>query len=802
MEFIIDYREDGVMFKPVDGKITVLVWPRGESNVGVRIWDDEETATDPEVGDIERRTFRQKLHDLAEETFFDVEKLHPTLSCISRTYREHLAAWREAAQNAHDEEEPEELAATSYGIKDGGFTRKRYVAGAETTDRLTNFLAKITRDVTHDDGAEKIRYFEISTTLLGIDHLFEVSAPQFDAMSWVHEHLGASAVVFPGYTTKEHARTAIQLYSGQPEEETIYAHTGWRKIGDDWVYLFAGGAIGSLNGRVFGPKLSRSESAPPQYPTTDDLHNDAGNSTNGRVGRVLNIRTDPLGELSCFRELPDPPEKAGLKTAIRASMGTLDLADDEVTIPLLAGVYRAALGESDFSEHIEGATGEGKSELAATMQQHFAPEIDARRLTSWEATDNALEIQAFALKDQVMVIDDYNPVGSSYDVQRWNKKADRVLRAKGNHAGRQRLRSDLSMRPAKPPRALIISTGEDTPAGQSLRARMLVLELERGGLDFDVLTRCQGEGREGLYAAAMSGFVAFLASHYEEIRKSLKTLREDFRRRLIAGGNHRRTVSLTADLAVGWHYFLIYAFKSEAITEREAKALWRRGLKALKTTADKQTSHQASSDPVERFAELLGAAITGGLAHLSGTDFSRKYVPQSNPYGWGWHCRGIDENEEWIPRGTKIGFLNGEGLFLDPTAALKVAREMERDSSESISVTKRTLNKRLNERGKLLSTDVDTKRGTITVRRSFMERRADYLHIDPLYLSPHLERLDQSDQNGQDPLLSAEPVWSGFEFDPANWAKTRPRVPTNTARGAEGAKAERYGTDNLELSDV
>jgi hypothetical protein len=450
-EFIIESREDGVTFRPVGGKITVLIRPRGGNTVGVRLWDDDGMATDPEVGDIERRTFRQKLHDLAEETFVVVEGLRPTLSYISRTHREHLATWRGDAQKAHDKEAPEELAETSYGIKGGGFTRKRYVAGAETTDQLTNFLAKITRDVTHDDGVEKTRNFEISATLLGIDHVFEVTAAQFDAKSWVHEHLGASAVVFPGYTTKDHARTAIQLYSGQPKKETVYAHTGWRKIGDEWVYLFAGGAIGSLNGRVFGSERSDSESDPPQDPSTDNLHDGAENSPNGRVGRVLNIRTDPLGELSCFRELPEPPEKEDLKRAILASMVTLDLADDEVTIPLLAGVYRAALGESDFSEHVEGATGEGKSELAATMQQHFAPEIDARRLTSWEATENALEIQAFALKDQVMVVDDYNPVGSSYDLQRWNKKADRVLRANGNHAGRQRLRSDLSMRPAKPP---------------------------------------------------------------------------------------------------------------------------------------------------------------------------------------------------------------------------------------------------------------------------------------------------------------------------------------------------------------
>src|SRR3712207_6256827 len=108
-----------------------------------------------------------------------------------------------------------------------------------------------------------------------------------------------------------------------------------------------------------------------------------------------------------------------------------------------------------------------------------------------------------------------SPVGSSYDVQRWHKKADRVLRAKGNASGRQRMRPDTTLRPEKPPRALILSTGEDVPRGQSLRARMLILELGLGELDWRKLTRCQQDAANGFYAQAMSAFVRWLADRYE-----------------------------------------------------------------------------------------------------------------------------------------------------------------------------------------------------------------------------------------------------------------------------------------------
>jgi hypothetical protein len=52
---------------------------------------------------------------------------------------------------------------------------------------------------------------------------------------------------------------------------------------------------------------------------------------------------------------------------------------------------------------------------------------------------------------------------------------DRVFRAAGNHAGRSHLDSTAKLREPKPPRALILSTGEDIPRGQSIRSRLLIL---------------------------------------------------------------------------------------------------------------------------------------------------------------------------------------------------------------------------------------------------------------------------------------------------------------------------------------
>src|SRR5262249_13002263 len=133
------------------------------------------------------------------------------------------------------------------------------------------------------------------------------------------------------------------------------------------------------------------------------------------------------------------------------------------------------------------------------------------------------------------------PGGSTADVARLHREADRFLRAQGNNAGRMRLRADATLRPVKPPRGLILSTGEDVPRGQSLRARLLVLalaaaekpwkdqtEVERAGavargeLDWSRLTTCQRDAAAGRYAEALAGYVRYLAPQYPRLRDGLR----------------------------------------------------------------------------------------------------------------------------------------------------------------------------------------------------------------------------------------------------------------------------------------
>jgi hypothetical protein len=109
--------------------------------------------------------------------------------------------------------------------------------------RLTNFDARITRELVEDDGVERRRTFKVEANLTGKKKEFTVSADQFAGLTWVARDLGASAVLFPGFGTKEHARAAAQLLSGRVPISRIFTHLGWRRFRGQEVYLHGGGQL-------------------------------------------------------------------------------------------------------------------------------------------------------------------------------------------------------------------------------------------------------------------------------------------------------------------------------------------------------------------------------------------------------------------------------------------------------------------------------------------------------------------------------------------------------------------------------
>jgi hypothetical protein len=596
---------------------------------------------------------------------------------------------------------------------------------------LANFVARIIADVRIDDGAEMRRLLEIEATVRGRHGRFTLSAERFQAMAWPVEYCGAGAILSPGIALRDHARAAIQALSTDVRERTIYGHLGWREIDGQHIYLHAGGGIGA-DGAVDGVDV---QLAPP-------------------LDRFL---------------LPDPPTGDDLAESVRASLAILEVAPDEVTAPVLGMVYRAPLGSADHTGHLAGPTGVFKTALAALAQQHQGATMDGRRLpASWISTSNANETLAFLAKDALLVVDDFAPTGTSYDVQKLHLAWDRLTRGQGNGSGRGRLGADASLKAARSPRGLLLSTGEDVGRGQSARARVFIIEVERGMVFLDRLTKLQEAAADGQLAGAFAAYVKWLARHYARVPQWVRDDVISLRARALRDPAHGRTPEIIGNLATGWRHWLSFGVDVGAITTEEAHALWARVWRALTNVGNQQADHQAASEPTARYIELLAGAIASKRAHVA----DREGNAPANPGAWGWtrkvRRRGPDD-EVWLPGGRRVGWTDGADLFLDPDAAYAVVQELGKDTGDPLTIGEKTLAKRLRERGLLVVADRTRKRNTVREPLEGRPRRP-VLHLRASVLD---EDLSESAQPSHRPMGAKHvevPIWTPVTSGPISWA--------------------------------
>ncbi|MDP9359612.1 MAG: DUF3854 domain-containing protein [Chloroflexota bacterium] len=606
---------------------------------------------------------------------------------------------------------------------------RRGRAGDESRTELANFAARITEEVVGDDGAEERGELVVVGTLHDGTSLppARVSLSRFETLDWVAKHWSIRAIVSAGQGNRDRMREAIQRLSPEPERRIEYRHPGWRQVAGEWLYLTAEAVIGS-------------------------------------TGPVEGIAVHLEGTAGTLR-LPRPPEGTVLAQAVRLTLTALDVAPDRITVPVLASPFRAVLNEADYADlvvFVVGPTGALKSELSALAQRAFGAGFERTLLpASWASTPNALERAAFDFKDALCVVDDFAPAGSAVDVRRYHATAERVIRGAGNAAGRSRMNADGTLRPNYPPRALIMGTGEDVPTGQSIRARMVVVEVERGDVNSAGLAAFQaGPGRIAL-SLAMAGYVQWLAGQYGSLAAKLGEERAELRAVLTNGGAHARTPEALANLALGWRYWLRFAVAAGGISVEESEAMWERVLAALRALGANQAAHQAEENPVHRFLELLTASLASQAAHVAGLDGG---VPD-NPLAWGWReatggvgGAGRYQREEYRPSGPCVGWVDEDGLFLQPDAAYKAAQGIGSINGTPLALTPRTLWKRLHQAGLLARTESASERGT-TVRKTVAGERRAVLHLSAGALIP--TEPDQSAHSGQTSANNAVPgVWA------------------------------------------
>lgn len=562
--------------------------------------------------------------------------------CTPAIDRVEASQFRDIAKRIWEKERQKQQA--EYREVDGRLCARVERDGQVTWSPICNFTARIVEEVLVDDGTDlQQRRLTIEGALDDgtILPTIEVTGREFaNSLTWLIEQWGTGPIVKPGPLKREQFRIAVQTLSA-PTKRMVYAHTGYVKRDDgSGVYLTSNGAVGGG-----------------QYDV--DLGND------------LNMKRYAL---------PSAPEDVA--GALNASLAVAELAADDIMLPLLATVWRAPLCvcvPCSFSVWIVGETGARKSTLAALMLSHYGdfPSKEALPM-AWSWTANALEAGAFRLKDALTVIDDYAP--DRIDPREHMAKALRIIRALGNVSARGRLGRDLTERPSRPPRGLVLSTGETFPPGESIAARTLIIPVKRGDVDIPLLSIAQKPGQLAKLAHGLAGYVGWTGQQLgnglaTRLSKKLIELRD----RAFTESQHPRLPETIASLQLGWLQFLRFCVETNALT-RDASDVWRKRMwRALMRVGQVQGALVELRQPHRVFLESLRDLLAGRRAVL----LPRGTAPES-----------VDVRGREI-----VGWHDDDWLYLIPKAAFREIMRMGRDAGEPLVVPEDQIERILTEAG-------------------------------------------------------------------------------------------------------
>jgi primase/DNA polymerase family protein len=666
---------DALVIEPIglfDGKLvfTIVIAPRGRA--GIEVYKEGEFVYEDEIY-LPRATQRTrfinkiaKMVELPEGGSDDIER------ALLQKSKEIQDALKEESKKKPEKKsfKPGQVYCP-YHESEQGIVWDKPIMGSGELDgltqpvTLTNFNAKVLSNITRDDGTEPITVFEIAVGIVGEPsaHKGTVRADQFSSMGWPVKIAGSNAVIYAGKI--EHARAAIQLLSKNVQKRYVIAHTGWRNDNEEWLFYHGAGAIGAK----------------------------------GLV--QVNVELPPSLK-PCA--LPPPPKGQKLREVVRAvAVGLRKLGPDRITLPSIGSAHAAVLTGADFSLFLLGTTGKFKTELAALIQSFFGKDFDDKHLPAdWKWTALSIQETAHIAKDMVCVVDDFVPKGTPIAQARMHEKGETVMRGQANGSGRGRCNPDGTVRPERPPRGLLVVTGEDLPHGQSLVARMLALPVEEGDISAVRLTACQEKRRQGVYAEANSAFVQWLASdnRIEKLKKQAPDKIHELRTVWAQNGIdiHKKVANTLAQLERAWGVWLDFALECGGITSEEKAELSTAVHSALDVAGREHARFLGNENPATRFIELLKAAISSGRAYIAAP--LDNGVPSADADVWGWE-REVFRIEgkvvdEWQSKGDRIGWIEGDDVYLQPDAAYKMAQSMG-TNGEGLTISSRTLWRRMKE---------------------------------------------------------------------------------------------------------
>ena len=543
-------------------------------------------------------------------------------------------------------------AVKGYGVKNGCICQD---TGSETKP-LCDFVVLPRMELERDDGVNVSKHFVLDGWNSNGRKLGRVviKASDLENMNWVTEKWGFDASLTPGSTTKGKVAWAVKKV-GQltAKRVTEYNHTGWRKIGGQWCYLYHGGAIGA-----------------------EGITVDMGDA-------LKSYRLDGGGAQD-FDKIPYPE-------AAKASLELLKVMKEEIAIALLGTVYLAPLREwmsqtdimPAFALFLYGESGTHKTTAAALALSHFGNFHAKNPPASFNDTGNQIRKKAFLVKDMPILVDDYHPVTSVQEKRQMAATAQTLSRAFGDGVDRGRLNADSTIKANTPPRSVAIITGEDLPAiGASGLARYFILDIDKGDIPVGkVLTDLQELARKGYLQRAMRGYIKWLLKQADGMPDRLHNLflqlREEIRKE--SGGQHDRAPETVACILIGYLLMLKYMEEIGALDGKQGLKMLKDARVKLTDASKAQSRDMESEKPTRIFLDSLAELMNSKQAAVKDlTVLDAKDPP---------------------PTERMIGYMDSEYYYLLPNVAFGCVQKLCREQGVEFPVSLKALYKHLRTDG-------------------------------------------------------------------------------------------------------
>lgn len=316
------------------------------------------------------------------------------------------------------------------------------------------------------------------------------------------------------------------------------------------------------------------------------------------------------------------------------------------------------------------------------------------------------------LKDAPIVVDDYHPVTSLQERKKMEATAQSLARAFGDGAERGRMKSDLTLQEAMPPRGVAIISGEDTPSvGESGMARFYVVNVGKGDVPAsDTLTEMQELARQGYLQKSMRGYIVWLSKQVEKLPQQLHEafIRNRAQALERTRGQHGRTAEAIAHMMAGYEYMLYYLRDVGALTEDQAREAYSHAWHVVTDNSARQAAEMREERPSKIFLSSISELLISKNAGVR--DLTTASADGTSSGGNG----GRD----------MIGYMDADFYYLMPNVAYRAVAKMCSDQGQAFPLTAKMLYKQMREDGILTA---ETTTATSATRPKWVDGKTQRL---------------------------------------------------------------------------